>query len=71
MLQIPASALFRYGNGWAVFVMQDNHAQRRPAEIGQRNGLVAQIIEGVVEGEQVIAHPDDSIDDGVRVQSRR
>jgi HlyD family secretion protein len=70
VLQIPASALFRYNNGWAVFVMQDDRAQRREVKIGQRNGLVAQVLEGITEGERVIAHPDDSIDDGVRVKLR-
>jgi len=70
VLQIPASALFRYNNGWAVFVMQNDRAQRRVVNIGQRNGLIAQVLNGVAEGEQVIAHPDDSIDDGVRVKLR-
>ena len=71
VLQIPASALFRYDEGWAVFVMQDDRAQRRQVKIGQRNGLVAQIVDGIAEGELVIAHPDDSIGDGVRVRLRR
>jgi len=70
VLQIPASALFRYNNGWAVFVMQNDRAQRRVVRIGQRNGLIAQVLDGIAEGEQVIAHPDDSIDDGVRVKLR-
>jgi len=70
VLQIPASALFRYDHGWAVFVLRDDRAQRHVVKIGQRNGLNAQVIDGITEGEQVIAHPDDSIDDGVSVKLR-
>ncbi|MBE9568727.1 MAG: HlyD family efflux transporter periplasmic adaptor subunit, partial [Proteobacteria bacterium] len=47
VLQIPASSLFRYKQGWAVFVVENNHALRRMVKVGQRNGLVAQILEGV------------------------
>ncbi len=68
VLQIPASSLFRYNNGWAVFVVKDNQAHRQPVEVGQRNGLIAQIIEGVKEGDRVINHPGDDVDDGVSVK---
>lgn len=70
VLQIPASSLFRYGDGWAVFVMQDDMAVRKQVEIGQRNGLSAQILSGLDENEVVITHPDDSIEDGVAVYRR-
>lgn len=69
-LQIPTSALFRHGDGWAVFVMADGEAQRRPVEVGHRNGLTAQITDGLAEGEAVIVHPSDEIADGGRVQPR-
>ena len=70
MLQIPASALFRSDDQWALFVVQDNKARRRLVKVGQRNGLSAQILSGLAEGEAVITHPDDRIDDGVRVKPR-
>lgn len=70
VLQIPASALFHYDGGWAVFVMLDGRAVRRVVKIGQRNGLFAQLEGGLLEGEQVITHPNDNIDDGVRVKLR-
>lgn len=38
VLQIPASALFRQGEGWAVFVIENGQARRRAVEIGQRGG---------------------------------
>lgn len=70
VLQVPASSLFRYGNGWAVFVVDDQRAQRREVKVGQRNGLAAQISMGLEEGDTVINHPSDEVEDGVRVVSR-
>jgi len=70
VLQIPASALFRSDGQWTLFVAQDNKASRRTVKVGQRNGLSAQILDGLKEGETVITHPDDTIDDGVRVKRR-
>ena len=68
VLQVPASSLFRYDGGWAVFVAERGNAVRRLVKIGQRNGLSAQILAGVKEGEQVINHPGDDVDDGVSVK---
>jgi len=70
VLQIPASALFRKGEGWAAFVMKNRKAHLREVKVGNRNGLAAEIISGIAEGETVIIHPDDSIADGVRVKVR-
>ncbi|MBI3145208.1 MAG: HlyD family efflux transporter periplasmic adaptor subunit [Pseudogulbenkiania sp.] len=69
VMQIPASALFRHGNGWAVFVAQAGRARFKAVQVGQRAGLSVQITSGLVVGEQVISHPDDKIEDGVRVKS--
>ena len=70
VLQIPASALFRSGDQWAIFVVQDNKARRHLVKVGQRNGLSAQILSGLTEGEAVITHPNNTIEDGVRVRQR-
>ncbi|MEJ2061455.1 MAG: efflux RND transporter periplasmic adaptor subunit, partial [Gammaproteobacteria bacterium] len=70
VLQVPASALFRYGDGWAVFAVRDGRARRQQVELGHRNGLAAQIVKGLTAGEQVIVHPDDTIADGKRVRIR-
>lgn len=71
VLQIPASAVFRYNSGWAVFVVQSGRARLRPVAMGQRAGLAVQITSGLSVGEQVISHPDDKIADGVRVKPRK
>lgn len=70
VLQIPASALFRKGDAWAVFVIKNKKAQQQQVEIGRRNGLVAEVLSGLTEGEEVIAHPDDSIKEETRVRKR-
>ena len=71
ILQIPASALFRLGNDWAVFAAEKGKARRRIVEIGHRNGLAAEIISGLMESEKVIAYPDDAINNKTRIKQRK
>jgi HlyD family secretion protein len=70
ILQVPASSLFRFYDGWAVFVIEGKRAKRREVNVGQRNGLSAQIIEGLTAGETVINHPGDEVGDGTRIKPR-
>lgn len=70
ILQVPASALFREGDGWAVFVVEQDTAVKRTVQIGQRNGLSAQILSGIQEGDSVIIHPDDRVREGVAAARR-
>ncbi|MDD4880753.1 MAG: HlyD family efflux transporter periplasmic adaptor subunit, partial [Gallionellaceae bacterium] len=67
----PTSALFRHGDGWAVFVMDAGRARLRPVRVGQRNGTSAQILSGLKVGETVVMRPDDRIKEGVRVAPRQ
>ncbi|MCG6659658.1 HlyD family efflux transporter periplasmic adaptor subunit [Halomonas campisalis] len=71
VLQIPTGALFRYRGDWAVFVVEEGRAVRRSVEIGRRQGLVTQVLAGLSEGETLITHPGERVDDGVRVRSER
>ena len=66
-VKVPVGALFRRGENWAVFVVQDEMASERAVEIGERNRQEAQVLGGLEVGEQVIVYPGDSVDDGVRV----
>ncbi len=70
IIQIPSSALFRIDEQWAVFVFENNRAVRRTIEVGQHGGLIAELISGLSQGELVITHPDDTINDGIRVCPR-
>lgn len=69
VLQVPASALFRVGDAWAVFVVVDERARRRVVTVGQRNDRAVRILTGLGAGEAVITHPDDTIEDGVAVKA--
>jgi HlyD family secretion protein len=69
-LAIPLTALFRDGERWAAFVLEDGNATLRHLEVGRRNGLEAEILSGVTAGEQVIVHPSDRVRDGVRARVR-
>ncbi|MBU2623289.1 MAG: HlyD family efflux transporter periplasmic adaptor subunit [Proteobacteria bacterium] len=69
VLQVPGSALFRSGKEWAVFVYDKGKARLRKVEVGQRNGLTAEIISGIKANDKVIAHPSDSISDGTRIRA--
>jgi HlyD family secretion protein len=70
VLQVPASSLFRLNDGWALFLVENGRARQRVVKIGQRTGLVAQILEGVEEGDKVVNHPSDEVADGVRITER-
>ena len=71
VLLAPVGALFRHGREWAVFVDEKGKARLRVVDAGQRNGLYAEIVSGLKEGERVIAHPDDAVKDGVRISATR
>jgi HlyD family secretion protein len=53
-----------------VFIAKNRTAHLQHVEVGRKNGLVAEIISGLNEGDMVIAHPDDLIKDGTRIRKR-
>ena len=69
VLQVPASALFRTQDGWAVFKVVAGRAHRTPIKVGLRSASAAQVTEGLAEGELVIVQPDDRLHDGTRVRT--
>jgi HlyD family secretion protein len=70
VLKVPISALFRVGEEWAVYVVGNGRAARRTLTIGQRNSLEAEVLSGLQQGDVVIVHPSDAVQDGVRVSAR-
>jgi HlyD family secretion protein len=70
VLKIPTSALFRSGSDSAVFQVVDNVVQLRKIEVGRQNGLEAEVLSGLEEGDQIVLHPSDQIDEGVKVRQR-
>jgi HlyD family secretion protein len=70
VLTVPASAVFRHEQGWAVYRVEDRLAELVPVTIGKRNGSVAEVKEGLAEGETVILHPSDRVRGGIEVTRR-
>jgi HlyD family secretion protein len=69
VLQIPSAALFRVGEAWSTFVVESGRAVRRTVRIGQQAGLDTQVLDGLQEGDEVIVHPGNTIEEGVAVRA--
>ena len=70
-LTAPVSALFRKGDDWAVFAVDNGRAQTKVFKIGHRNNRLAEVLAGVSAGTQVVVHPSDRISDRTRVAQRQ
>jgi HlyD family secretion protein len=68
VLKVPVSALFRRGESWSLFVVENGEASLHEVEIGQRAPFEAEIQSGLEEGAEVILHPSNQIGDGARVR---
>jgi HlyD family secretion protein len=70
VLKVPIGSLFRRGDGWAVFVVDAGLARLQPVELGQRNDVDGQVLDGLTAGERVVLHPPDTLVDGAQVAMR-
>ena len=70
VLKVPASALFRSGANWAVFVVEGGRASLHTIEVGHRSALEAEITNGLEEGARVVLHPSNELGDNARVVTR-
>ncbi len=70
VLQVPVGALFRQGEGWAVFVVEQGRAQLRPVQIGQRNRDNAQVLAGLQPGQPVVLYPPSDLQHDSRIHIR-
>ncbi len=70
LLTVPASALFRHDEHWAVFQVVAGRARLRRVEIGHQNGLQAEVRSGLSAQDQVVLFPGDRIKDGIKVVGR-
>jgi HlyD family secretion protein len=67
---VPAGALFRRGDSWTVFVVEDGRAQARAVALIRRSGRVAAAASGLAPGERVIVYPSDRVASGAKVETR-
>jgi HlyD family secretion protein len=70
VLKTPTSSLFRVGDKWAVFRVEQGVARQTMVTLGLQNGLEAEVVEGLSEGDEVVTHPGDNVVDGVQVRPR-
>ncbi|MDX5351122.1 MAG: HlyD family efflux transporter periplasmic adaptor subunit [Paracoccaceae bacterium] len=70
VLQVPQAALFRHGQGWAVFRVRDGRAELAPVEIGRQVEDSAELIAGLAPGEAVVIFPSSALQDGMAISSR-
>jgi HlyD family secretion protein len=70
VLVVPASAVFRDRERWAVYVVEDGRSQLRPVTLGHRGRVDVEIIAGLSEGAAIVLHPGDRVRDNTRVTGR-
>lgn len=68
VMQVPTNTLFRQDGNWAVFIVEEARARLRPVKIGHQNGVAAEIVSGLSEGDLVITHPNDTIEEGTGIR---
>jgi len=67
VLQIPASAVFRRGEEWAVFKIVSDKTYLTNVALGERTPHSVAITRGLVAGDRVVLHPSDQVRDGASV----
>lgn len=67
-LRVPVSALFRRGETWSLFRVENGVAQLQDVEIGHLTSSQAEVKSGLEEGAVVITHPSKDISNGTRVE---
>lgn len=70
VLKVPSGTLFRKTNDWAVYVVRGSRAMLQMVRVAHTNGMETEILDGLSVGEQVILHPSDRVQDGVRIVPR-
>lgn len=67
VVKLPASSVFRHGDGWAVFVAENGRARLRQIRTGQRNAAEVEVLDGIAAGTRVVKHPPNALRDGMAV----
>jgi HlyD family secretion protein len=68
VLAVPASAVFSAGDEYRVFVLVGDRAWERTVRVGQRSEAAVEILEGLMDGDEVVLFPSDRIHAGTRVR---
>ncbi|MEP9388856.1 efflux RND transporter periplasmic adaptor subunit [Mesorhizobium sp. KR9-304] len=65
---VPTGALFRRGDAWSVFVVEEGRAHLREIQVARLSARVAAIAQGVRPGEIVVVYPPAALADGSKVR---
>jgi HlyD family secretion protein len=69
-LLVPRSAIFRSAaNGWEVFVVRADRAEKQTVEVGLMNDEAVEVTSGLTEGDTVILAPESNLEAGTRVSA--
>jgi HlyD family secretion protein len=69
-VRAPLGALFRHGEGWAVYKVVDGRARLTPVTTGIADTSYRQITDGLAAGDTVILFPASTVSEGLRVTPR-
>lgn len=70
VVNVPLASVFRHGQGWAVYVAQNDRAVLTPVRLGVRSDVAVEVEEGIGEGAVVLVHPSERVVDGARIAAR-
>ena len=70
VLLVPLSGVFQSEGAWFAFVVEDDVVEKRSIDIGRRDGRMAVVEGGLNEGEKVVSHPPETIENGSSVTER-
>jgi HlyD family secretion protein len=68
--KVPHGAVFRHGDGWAVFRLESDVAHVTRVVLGHRGDTDVEVLSGLGPGAVVVVHPGDRVKDGARVEAR-
>jgi HlyD family secretion protein len=66
----PVGAVFRHGDDWAAFRVDDGVAHLVPLTIGHRGDTEVELLAGLPTGADLVVHAGDRVRDGVKVELR-
>lgn len=69
-LRVPADALVRQGEGWAVYRVADGQARLTKVRTGIGDDRRRVVLDGLAEGDRVVLFPPATLRDGARITPR-
>ncbi|MCA3756639.1 MAG: HlyD family efflux transporter periplasmic adaptor subunit, partial [Phenylobacterium sp.] len=67
-LRVPADALVRHGDSWAVYRVDGGRARLTPVRTGIGDDRHRVVLEGLSKGDRVVLYPASTLKDGARVR---